>query len=533
MKTFQKIILCALATVVMASGCVSPLATALYEWSGRANVGVLVSDADCPVVVEKEVVTYDIPTLPMGKTGEPNSDYSGSVTTEYALYNPTAEALTLDLLLPVNEIPEYYREWGKENYKEVEYSLTVDGEELPYTTCHVAVMGDGLVTSADSFGITAETYIEDDFYTPDLKVTVYTYGLGPGMASMDAEGSRYCGFTVPQLGEGTKVAFYGMECYGTYYNRDEEEETAIYAAKRYSTEWMNADIDMTLRVYFLGEPPAEPPQPRVFLRWNEENNYFRDEIIGGDYLSKDGYAVTEMTLLELADSLYPENSEFSRVDWYNALISKMLCDEGENPHGVLTLDQGYRNWSIYDFDARWTQEKGFYSQEMIYRAEEIPDLRDSMVPCYAYSLTIGPGERLNHQIRMPLYPSIWDEASACYKFLYILSAARGFADHGETEILIRTPYTLQNCSFSFVPDDDGYKYTATGIPEEELYFELTAPRPVNTNKEQKETVLNTDEIQVAEPVAKQNLKPWLYGAAAVFVICAVAVLITVIYCKKK
>ncbi len=504
MKPLRAWILGILLLAMTVSVCVPANAGGVWEWQGAGNAIPIASEEDCPIVVEKAVITYDIPSFPMKELEEPNYDYSASVTAEYSLYNPTEEDITMGVWLPVWDRGEYYHDWGLRNAPEVPYSITLGEEEISYTTRHVAVIGNQPATSYESFGLVSTDFIEDEFFSPDLKVTVYTYPLGPGIVHLDADEIRYFGFEVPQVGDGTKVAFPGMSCYGTHYDYETETETTVFAVERYGMEWMNSEADLALRVCFLGEPPVEPPRPRVFLNWNEEHSYFSDEIVAEQYLGD--FTVEEMTLLELADSLNIGDEGFSQVDWYNGLVSKMLWDTRENPEGILTLDRGYQSYEMEM--ALWEQQPlglDFYTYDSAYLREVI-DLRDQMMGCYVYSFTIGAGERLNHRIQTPLYPSIHHSFEmSTYKYINILSTAKSWGAFGNLEVVIRTPYVMENCSLNgFIQEEGGYRLTAEGLPDGELYFELEEDIWSVRMEE-----LNEMQNQETETVKKGTLKPWI------------------------
>ncbi len=534
MKLLKTTVLCIVVLATLLSMSLPSVAMPVWARSGRENMGILSADPSCPVVLEKEVLTYDLPDFPMGEIDVPNPDYSGTVTAEYTFYNPTAEEITMELFLPVGDKPEYYYEWAMGSCPNRDYSITVEGQEIPYEERNITVMRDGNLNAHNSFGVYSGTFTEDDFYSPDLKVTVYTFLLGPGMAAMDGEESRYCGFTVPEVGEGTKVAFRNMECYGVDYNRETNEETSVYAARRYGTDWANPDAEMYLQVYYLGEAPTEPPKPRVFLKWNEAQRVFWDELFAGDYLAKDGYGVEEMTLLELSDSLCPRDSGISQVDWYNALVSKMRYDEAENPCGVLTLTGGCLKGSEDPYEEeQWSYAEHFYQYDYERYMDEAPS---TMVKGYAYSLTIGAGERLTHRVQMPVYPSIVDYPFLEYQYLYVMPENNLWPASGEVEVIINTPYTMELTSVeSFVWDGNSYTATLRELPEGVLYFDLNAPaREISTETSPEIAEPETEApLREADPVAKETLKPWILAIAALTGVLGVALLITFFLYKQK
>ena len=87
--------------------------------------------SECGVVIEGQTITYDIPTLPVIDTeAMVVEEYTGSVTTEYTLYNPTESEMRLSVVLPLSKIPSYdygYTEPDVEKYTVATDGVAVDG----------------------------------------------------------------------------------------------------------------------------------------------------------------------------------------------------------------------------------------------------------------------------------------------------------------------------------------------------------------------------------------------------------------------
>ena len=67
-------------------------------WEGVSASGVLVTDGECPLVVEHETLTFDIAAFPSPYSN--NEGYGASVSAEYTFYNPSDMTVTANLLFP-------------------------------------------------------------------------------------------------------------------------------------------------------------------------------------------------------------------------------------------------------------------------------------------------------------------------------------------------------------------------------------------------------------------------------------------------
>ena len=113
--------------------------SARTSWSGVDSTGSYVTDEDCPVTVEQELLTFDLTEFPENYYQDESSflDYSGKVTAQYTFYNPADYTVTARLAFPFGGFPDY----GFENYDETmdtlvyaddtqKYAITVDGKEI-------------------------------------------------------------------------------------------------------------------------------------------------------------------------------------------------------------------------------------------------------------------------------------------------------------------------------------------------------------------------------------------------------------------
>jgi hypothetical protein len=78
-------------------------------WSGTDSTGAIITDAECPLIVEQETLTFDISEFPQGHYSDSLEfhSYSGKVTAEYSFYNPTEYKVDATLVFPFGTAPDY------------------------------------------------------------------------------------------------------------------------------------------------------------------------------------------------------------------------------------------------------------------------------------------------------------------------------------------------------------------------------------------------------------------------------------------
>ena len=106
MKNFRFFTLL-ICLVLMFCSCSEGSSVEGKKWEGDKVRGTALVDEDCPVLLERETVTFDLPEFPyLGRdSAEKYLAYPGRVTTEYHFYNPTDEALTVRLAFLSVTIP--------------------------------------------------------------------------------------------------------------------------------------------------------------------------------------------------------------------------------------------------------------------------------------------------------------------------------------------------------------------------------------------------------------------------------------------
>ena len=182
--------------------------------------------------------------------------------------------------------------------------------------------------------------------------------------------------------------------------------------------------------YAVGEAPAEVT-PNLY-----------EVVEAGAVLSEP--VVREMTFSEFALSSWRADLGVGEIDWYNAVVD-MLNDKRGSGGSVDCFSLKSKDLM------RW----------------------------YEYNVKVPAGQRVVSRVKSPLYPTVDGSKNPRYEYSYLLSPAAKWADFGQLEICIETPYLLSNGSLEFTKeekaDGEGYTYlfTRSSLPQGELTFVLT------------------------------------------------------------
>ena len=405
--------------------------SAQRHWSGTDSTGALVKDKNCPLVVDKELLTFDVQGFPKNyyNSIEEFLAYTGKVTAEYAFRNPADYTVTATLVFPFGNLPhygEYIYDSPTDKYIAVsdteKYGVKVNGEPIDVAVRHtLKACGTPFSLDEDMPKLT-DGYISDSFFRPDLPVWVRQYSVeGIGAENQAATAA----FVLREDPTKTRVLW--------------AEKNGIATLKdgiRISGWTKTGD---TLTVYIFGEPPKDG------ITWSLYENGACEKKIDGNITLK--YS-EQMTFRDFAFREYDNSSGISESDWYNAQVAFM--------------NDGSKDWMYGGIS---TEKSAF-----------------SLMRWYEYTLTLEPGQTLTNTVTAPLYPAIdAGYTPSIYTYTYLLSPAKTWAQFGELKIVVNTPYYMtENNQSSFSKTEKGYELTLPGLPEKELTFTLSEsehPRP--------------------------------------------------------
>ena len=398
--------------------------SAQRHWRGTDSTGALVKDKNCPLVVDKELLTFDVQEFPKNyyNSIEEFLAYTGKVTAEYTFRNHADYTVTATLVFPFGNLPHYgeyiYDSYtGKHTaaFETDKFGVAVNGKPIKTTVRHTLKdRGTPFSLNADMPKLT-DGYIADSFFRPDLPVLVQQYsveGINPENQAATAA------FVLREDPTKTRVLW--------------EEKSGIAALKdgfRISGWIKTGD---TLTVYIFGEPPKDG------ITWSLYENGACKKKTDGNITLK--YS-EQMTFRDFVFREYDNSSGISESDWYNAQVAFM--------------NDGSKDW-MYG---------GIYAEKSAF----------SLMRWYEYTMTLEPGQTLTNTVTAPLYPAIdAGYTPSIYTYTYLLSPAKTWAQFGELKIVVNTPYYMtENNQGGFLRTEKGYELTLPGLPEKELTFTLS------------------------------------------------------------
>lgn len=427
MKHAKRFLSLGIVLLLMFSLLVVPASanSAKSQWEGAYSTGAIVTGEDCPIIVEHQLLTFDIGEFP-DQHYRGVSDYlaySGSVTAEYTFYNPADYTVDATLVFPFGAIPDYGLIRNSETdemlrYSDTEkYDITADGQPIDRTLRHTLIFWGHQFELDEDMAKLHDGFMDDPFYSPDMPVTRYTYMP----SDVDTETYRAASAAFVLSADPAKTRVY-ME----NQNGGKLLEDAVQMEG-----WV--DLDEPLVVNVIGEPLAQMPDWRFY-----ENGACEDEIDGTMTL----VSTQTTTLKEFVLREYNPASGILDYDWYNAMVTAL----------------NYFEWQYGAVDG---SEISF-------------DISSQLMRWYEYEISIGPGERIVNTVKAPIYPSINSNYKPpIYEYTYLLSPAQTWAAFGTLDIVVDTPYYMTASGpEGFQWNNPGYELHLTGLPEGELTFTL-------------------------------------------------------------
>ncbi len=392
--------------------------SAQRRFEGITSNGTIVTDADCPVQVTSEQLTFNISDFPV--VFYKQTEYNSNVTAEYAFYNPADYDVNMQLVFPFGMIPY----WSEMDYIDADkYCVYVDGVKIERGIRAVYSRYDKPFNLSEDMAKISDSrksfiYLSDD--TP-----VYKYVFKSEFShSYENSYMPYARFATNGL-----TLFidsqYSFSNDGSYQNR----VTDFYG-------------DGEITVYSVGEQLSDAffnPTYHVEVYDRDKGDYaYTERTIQG---ATSHQYLGEGTFEDVLFYNYNERSGILRDDYYNALVDKLGKD--------VRYSDGAHDLSRFDI------------------------ARELML-WYQYDVSVPSKQTVINKVIAPTYPTVDGYFTPSkYHYEYLLSPAASWASFANLDVTINTTCYMSNPSLEgFVKTETGYKAHFDSLPKGELQFSL-------------------------------------------------------------
>lgn len=417
----MKRFVCILLVLLFLFGGATPAKanSAQSYWEGVNSTGIIVNDGDSPIEVKHELLTFDLQDFPKTYYQEETDflAYSGKVTARYTFYNPSDMTVTATLLFPFLAQPWYGYPSALDAQK---YDILIDGQTVEKTIRHT--LTEEQFQLENELPLLSDTFVEDSFYRPDLTVTAYKFSI----SNLNSDAFKYAAVAF-DLSESSDKQRFCLENQSSFHKLDNGAYRIAAHAKNGSSFYL----------YVLGEPLNDMPDFRFYKDGGAEDG---EEISGAVNLTHKETTTFE----EWACQGWSEDTGVSEIDWYNAVVADLNGNALANNTLIRTLENSDR-------------------------------FAERLMRWYEYEITMEPRQELINTVTAPIYPSINSAYTpSIYGYTYLLSPASTWISFGKLDVIINTPFYMTHCTLNgFEKTETGYKATFDGLPNGELYFELS------------------------------------------------------------
>lgn len=432
-KSFPIVFVVAMVVVLISGGVFSSPTgvfanSASREYVGYDSSGVIVTTENCPIVVNKENLTFDVYSSDgaQGFAHEPN--VTGKVTAEYTFFNPSELNAKVRCLFPFGfvSIVNDARPTEKEVYA-VKINGTATDKKVRYTFKEDRHENLDLIKDLQYF---SDDFFADDFFKTDLPVYEYVFKI----INDEGRALKNIGFSIDVSDVGCVVSGDSVK----YEKKGNVMELTIwkddFEEGRVSLSFIGKDVSDIENKFAFFDEQRKSVEAGVVVEQKTENNL-------KDYVLK----------------FRPPETDASDVDWYNATIA-MLKTEASSAvvKSAFSLERVLFGW----FDYTLT----FAPNETLVNTVVAP---------------------LHPTVNGWYIPPV-------YTYVYLLSPASAWADFRDLTIRINTDMflmraetllsrrnadgsvTVNGKSVDFTKGDGFYEAHFAKLPEGELSFVLCA-----------------------------------------------------------
>ena len=412
--TFVLIAVAVLSSVfIFAPEGVADANSAWYHYEGVNSVGAIVKSGNCPVVVDREDLTFDIYKDDGGHFYTEYEDPKGKVSAKYTFRNPDDTTAVVGLLFPFGFAPEHGEDYREDNKKY--YSVKVGGEDIDKRIRYTYK-----VRRNNSYGIMQFHIVEDRKFLSDEYINA---------TGLESDKTVYKYTCTAKDGSHTynhiDIVYWDADCrILCAYDEETSNPNGEWRRPYDEIPYVQVPCDKDGKVTFYTTEKIS--YSNVVCR-AESTKHLPFEYVG------------EVTLEDAVMSTYDESDGIEKVDWYNAFTAR-ACSDTQSEFINLAFETKNR--------FRW----------------------------YDYTLTFAPGETIINEVVAPMYPCVTNNYTPLvYKYTYLLSPARTWASFGEFHLRINTDMYVKDASVGKLKKHKGYyEYSCNGLPANELTFNVCA-----------------------------------------------------------
>ena len=419
-----------MAILILTFGMSAYANSAQTYWAGESTSALISKDEKSPLEAKNEVLTFDLNEFPKSnyKNIDEFLDYSGRVTAQYTIHNPSNEAITSKLAFPFGTLPGY--DFSEEfEYSELPnrydslYNITVNDVTVEKKLRHTFSYGFGTFDYKEDPKNICDSFKKDEFYSPNMPVKVYVFETNGIPEEFSGEAYASALFSVDA--DNTRILL--ADCTNYDHKNYKTTEAGLYVE--------NA---LSFTMYVIGDDIKELPQWKVYSDVSQEVETDAEVKL----LFTDNWTFQEVALM-----FHGSDSGVSETDWYNAAVDKL------------------NNLNFYT---------GFLGSDL-----ELM-LSGSLMQWFEYEITLKAGETIKNTVTAPIYPTInYNFTPTIYDYTYLISPAKSWASFGKIDVIVNTPYYITECNLGdFKKAENGYTLTIDKLADEELFFSLsTAQKP--------------------------------------------------------
>ncbi|MBD5632216.1 MAG: hypothetical protein HDP34_03190 [Clostridia bacterium] len=274
------------------------------NWYGTTFAGATFTGENCPLEVESELLTFDVPEFPELNVSE---DYKGKVTAQYVFKNPTDSQIEATLAFPFGYPPSYCDDFDTDKF-----GVTIDGVSADAELRHTV--------SYSRFDFTSDSnkiydgFITDKFFTEDKTVYTYEFTVTAGLRDAVEVEATFV------RDKNIKYAGYG------YYSSNGKTVTLknyLISGEKFRFYSIGGEVDLST------------------LKWQFTNG---TKVINA---SAKLTATTQTLFKEFVLSYRSVGSKVSDIDYYNAVVSSIAGSDIVDLHFAEFNEGSFMRWYVY------------------------------------------------------------------------------------------------------------------------------------------------------------------------------------------